>query len=204
MKSLIHSLVPLFLIACSVDEVRFGAREQEVDDEDDTTYPGQPTDAADTGIDCGVDNPFDGGAGECPETGVGGYGVTELRRGGFVGERTEEFETPGLDAACAGNSLAVIDVASCRAGSLCSYDCETSQECGFWSGTGPDLRGKCIHRDNESRCTLPCTKDTDCIAGMHCAATDFGKSCLLTETPWTAECADDFPGVGGGGSTDSE
>ena len=202
MKSLIHSLVPLFLIACGVDEVRLGEREQEVDDGDAKNDPGQPLDAADPETHCGFDDPLDGGAVDCPDEdiGVGGHGTTLLRRGGFEGERTAEFEAPGIDTQCYGNSVAVYDIANCRAGSLCSNDCETSQECGFSPENAAELRGKCIHRGDESRCTLPCKNDTDCIEGMHCAETDFGRSCLLTETPWTAECADDFtdPAVPGG------
>ena len=189
-RFLLGSLVPLSFFACSVEELRWPNDE-----------PGR-SDAGAGGD--GVGGAAVGGASWNAGgsfTGAGGVYVA-VRRGGFEGERTAEVDTPGFDFFCPStNAIAVYDEARCLAASLCSVPCTDQLRCFF----APPVNqlGACISNGTSNRCVLTCETDDDCVESMSCEATAFGEICLLTETPWTAECAADFQATGGfGGAPD--
>lgn len=166
--------------ACSVEQLRWPA---DVDSEDS----GSSTGGAIWSVGGGSGG-FVQATGGVPSGGFPGEG---FRRGGFVGQRTAEVAIPGIDPGCTSSHLvSVYDEAGCRAGSLCGVPC-----------AGPCGWAECASRPSGTNlCVVRCDVDADCAPLMICEETQLGRICLLSETPWTAECAplfDATDGIGG-------
>ncbi len=134
-----------------------------------------------------------------------------LVRGGFAGGLSTTL-TYGTeldwvsDPGCDGLSLSSAEAESCVAGSVCAALCAGAGDSVAYEFEGRVLAAECRNIVKEPGwfyegpdpyvAVIPCDSDVDCGPGLICApvATDYGKMCLIPETPFAPQCTDEYCG----------
>lgn len=174
---------------------------------------------------CGLDQvdfrslDSDTGDGVPANSGAGGAEsrTLPLVRGGFAGGLSTTL-TYGTDLdqvsdpGCSGLSLFSAEAEGCVAGSVCAALCAGAGDSVAYQFEGRVLVTECRTMVREPGwsyegsdpyvAVIPCDSDVDCGPGLICApvAKDYGRMCVIPETPFAPQCTDEYCGGGRGWS----